>query len=62
MSTQINAGTQLGTIGVDEVLGEGGDPNAPKKRSIEARRPSGKRIATRTLLNIAAAMNGAKTA
>ena len=56
MSTQINAGTQLGTIGVDEVLGEGGEPNAPKKRSIEARRPSGKRIATRTLLNIAAAI------
>jgi N,N'-diacetylchitobiose transport system permease protein len=56
VSTQINAGTQLGTIGVEEVLGEGGEPNAPKKRSIEARRPSGKRIATRTMLNITAAI------
>ncbi len=56
MSTQINAGTQLGTIGVEEVLGEGGEPVAPKKRSIEARRPSGKRVLTRTLLNIAAAI------
>ena len=54
MSTQINASTQLGTIGVEEVLGEGGEPNAPRKRSIESRRPSGKRIATRTFLNIAA--------
>ncbi len=54
MSTQVNASTQLGTIGVDEVLGEGGEPNAPRKRSIEARRPSGKRIATRTFLNTAA--------
>ena len=56
MSTQINAGTQLGTIGVDEVLGEGGEPNAPKRRSIEARRPSAKRVGTRALLNIAAAI------
>jgi N,N'-diacetylchitobiose transport system permease protein len=54
VSTQINASTQLGTIGVDEVLGEGGEPNAPRKRSIESRRPSGKRMATRTFLNIAA--------
>ncbi|MGA7148980.1 MAG: carbohydrate ABC transporter permease [Microbacterium sp.] len=54
MSTQVNASTQLGTIGVEEVLGEGGEPNAPRKRSIEARRPSGKRIATRTFLNTAA--------
>ena len=54
MSTQINASTQLGTIGVEEVLGEGGEPNAPRKRSIESRRPSGKRIVTRTFLNIAA--------
>ena len=56
MSTQINAGTQLGTIGVEEVLGEGGEPNAPKRRSIEARRPSAKRVGTRALLNIAAAI------
>lgn len=54
MSTQINASTQLGTIGVEEVLGEGGEPNVPRKRSIESRRPSGKRIATRTFLNVAA--------
>ena len=54
MSTQINAGTQLGTIGVDEILEDGGRPKAPQRRSIEARRPSSKRVATRTLLNVAA--------
>nr|WP_127476831.1 carbohydrate ABC transporter permease [Microbacterium sulfonylureivorans] len=54
MSTQINASTQLGTIGVEDVLGEGGEPQTPRKRSIESRRPSGKRIATRTFLNVAA--------
>lgn len=54
MSTQVNAATQLGTIGVDEVLEEGGRPKAPKRRSIEARRPSGRRVVTRTFLNIAA--------
>jgi N,N'-diacetylchitobiose transport system permease protein len=56
VSTQINAGVQLGTIGASEVLGEGGEPKAPRRRSIEARRPSGRRIAQRTLLNIAAAI------
>jgi N,N'-diacetylchitobiose transport system permease protein len=56
VSTQINAANQLGTLGVEEVLGEGGAPKAPKRRSIEARRPSAKRIATRTMLNIAAAI------
>ena len=30
VSTQINASTQLGTIGVDEVLGDGGEPKAPQ--------------------------------
>ncbi len=54
VSTQINAGTQLGTIGVDEILDDGGRPKAPQRRSIEARRPSSKRVATRTLLNVAA--------
>ena len=54
MSTQINAGTQLGTIGVEEILEDGGRPKAPQRRSIEARRPSSKRVATRTLLNVAA--------
>ena len=54
MSTQINASTQLGTIGVDEILEDGGVPKAPRRRSIDARRPSGKRVATRAFLNIAA--------
>ncbi|GAA1983970.1 carbohydrate ABC transporter permease [Microbacterium pumilum] len=54
MST--NVSTQLGTIGVDDVLGEVGDTKTPKRRSIEARRPSAKKVATRTLLNIAAAI------
>ncbi|MDY0910554.1 carbohydrate ABC transporter permease [Microbacterium sp. CFBP9034] len=54
MSTQINASVQLGTIGVEEVLGEGGTPKTPRRRSIEARRPSGRRTATRALLNTAA--------
>ena len=56
MSTQINAANQLGTLGVDEILGEGGESKAPKKRSISARRPSARRVATRTFLNIAAAI------
>ncbi|MEU1972227.1 carbohydrate ABC transporter permease [Microbacterium sp. NPDC019599] len=56
MSTQINASTQLGTLGVDDILGEGGEPNAPKARSMRARRPSAKRVAARTFLNIAAAI------
>src|SRR6478735_8269052 len=54
VSTQINAGTQLGTIGVDEILEDGGQAKTPKNRSIEARRPSSKRVLTRTFLNIAA--------
>jgi len=56
VSTQINASTQLGTIGVEEVLGEGGEPRMPRRRSIQARRPSPRKVATRTLLNIAAAI------
>ncbi|MBU4465750.1 MAG: carbohydrate ABC transporter permease [Actinobacteria bacterium] len=51
MSYQVTAATQLGTVGVDEVLDEG---RPPKRGSIEVRRPSGRRILTRTLLNIAA--------
>jgi N,N'-diacetylchitobiose transport system permease protein len=56
VSTQINAGVQLGTIGAADVLGEGGEPNAPRRGSIRARRPSPRRVLTRTLLNIAAAI------
>lgn len=54
MSTQVTAGTQLGTIGVDEVLGETGDARRPRRRSLEARRPSQRRVVVRTLLNAAA--------
>ncbi|MFE1645749.1 carbohydrate ABC transporter permease [Microbacterium sp. P01] len=54
MSTQVNAATQLGTVGVEEVLEDGGVPRTPRRRSIEARRPSSRKVATRTLLNIAA--------
>ncbi|GAA1862466.1 carbohydrate ABC transporter permease [Microbacterium koreense] len=56
MSTQVNAATELGTLGVGEVLGEGGRPKAPRTRSIRARRPSPRRVAVRTLLNVAAAI------
>jgi N,N'-diacetylchitobiose transport system permease protein len=56
VSTQVTAGTQLGTIGVEDVIGEVGNVKKPKRGSIDARRPSGKRIAYRTFLNIAAAI------
>lgn len=56
MSTQINAATQLGTIGVDEILEDGGTPRAPRRRSIEVRRPAPRKVVTRTALNIAAAI------
>lgn len=56
MSTQITPATQLGTMGVEGVVGEVGNAKKPKRRSIEARRPSARRVATRTLLNIAAAI------
>lgn len=54
MSTQVSAGTQLGIVGVDEVIGEVGNAKKPKRRSIDARRPSPKKVAARTLLNITA--------
>jgi N,N'-diacetylchitobiose transport system permease protein len=56
VSTQVSAGTQLGTVGVDELIGEVGKAKTPKRRSIDARRPSGKRVAYRTALNAAAAI------
>ena len=56
MSTQINAGTQLGTIGVDEVLGERRRTDAPETRSIEARRPLRQARRDPDVLNIAAAI------
>lgn len=49
MSTQINVGTQLGTAGVEETL-----DTKTRRGSIERRRPSGRKVATRTMLNIAA--------
>lgn len=56
MSTQVSAGTQLTTIGVDEVIGEVGHAKTPRRGSIDARRPSSRKVVTRTLLNIAAAI------
>lgn len=49
MSLQVTPATQLGTVGVDEV-----QPGAPKTGSIAAHRPASRKVATRTLLNIAA--------
>jgi N,N'-diacetylchitobiose transport system permease protein len=54
VSTQVSVGTQLTTVGVDEVIGEVGNAKRPKRGSIQARRPSGRRVVTRTALNIAA--------
>ncbi|PZU49158.1 MAG: sugar ABC transporter permease [Microbacterium sp.] len=49
MSTQINVSTQLGTAGAADTL------DAPVRRgSIDARRPSGTKVLSRTLLNLAA--------
>ncbi|MGV9194916.1 carbohydrate ABC transporter permease [Microbacterium sp. MC2] len=48
MSTQVGIATQLGTVGVDEVLA-GPAPARPPRR-----RPSPRKVAVRTLLNIAA--------
>ena len=56
MSTQVSAGTQLTTIGVDEVIGDIGSAKTPKRGSIDARRPSPRRVVTRTVLNILAAI------
>ncbi|HBS74898.1 MAG TPA: sugar ABC transporter permease, partial [Microbacterium sp.] len=52
----VTTATQVGTVGVDEVLGEPGSPNRPAPRSLQARRPSSRRVLTRTLLNVAAAI------
>ena len=54
MSTQVSAATQVATVGVDEVLAEGGRSRTPARRSLEARRPSSRRRLSRTLLNVAA--------
>lgn len=53
MSTQVSSGMQLGTAGVEEVLGSG-TPGRPRRRSAQTRRPSPRRVAVRTVLNIAA--------
>ncbi len=54
MSTQVTPATQLGTVGVEDALGEVGNAKKPRRRSLEARRPSGKKILTRSALNLAA--------
>jgi N,N'-diacetylchitobiose transport system permease protein len=54
VSTQISVGNQLSTIGVDDVIGQVGDAKRPRRRSMEARRPSSRKVTTRVLLNIAA--------
>lgn len=56
MSTQVSAGTQLGTVGVEEVLGEVGNAKRPQLGSIDKRRPTPRRVVTRALLNITAAI------
>lgn len=56
MSSQVIPATQLATVGVDRVLEDGGRSKRPRKGSIEARRPSRRRVLTRTMLNIAAAI------
>ena len=54
MSTQTNVATQLGTVGVEQTIGEVGRARRPRRGSIGARRPSPRKAVTRTLLNIAA--------
>lgn len=56
MSTQVTSGTQLGTVGVEDVIGEVGNAKTPRRGSIDARRPSARRVTTRVILNIAAAI------
>lgn len=53
MSYQVTPATQLGTVGVEEVLSEAA-PKIPKKGSLEARRPSAKRVGARAGLNVIA--------
>ena len=53
MSYQVTPATQLGTMGVEEVLDDAA-PKRPKKRSIEAHRPPAKKVGVRALLNVAA--------
>lgn len=54
MSTQVTPATQLGTVGVEDAIGEVGDAKKSRRRSLDARRPSGKKVVTRTALNITA--------
>jgi N,N'-diacetylchitobiose transport system permease protein len=54
VSTQVSVGTQLTTVGVDEVIGEVGKSRQPRRGSIDARRPSPRKVVTRTFLNVAA--------
>ncbi len=52
MSTQITPATQLGTVGVDEVIQDADARRA--RRTMTQRRPSGRKVLSRTFLNIAA--------
>ena len=55
MSTQVTPATQLGTIGIDDE--PRGRPRGTRPPRLEgARRPSPRKVVTRTLLNIAAAV------
>ncbi|HAJ18386.1 MAG TPA: sugar ABC transporter permease [Microbacterium sp.] len=55
MSTQVTPATQLGTIGIDDE--PRGRPRGTRSPRLEgARRPSPRKVVTRTLLNIAAAV------
>ncbi|MFT3798277.1 carbohydrate ABC transporter permease [Microbacterium sp.] len=48
MSSQVNVSTQVGTVGAPQL------DKKVRRGSIDARRPSGRKVATRTLLNLAA--------
>ncbi|MDD7962080.1 carbohydrate ABC transporter permease [Microbacterium thalli] len=54
MSTQVTPAVQLGTVGVEEVVGDGGRLPRPRPRSLAARRPPRRRLFSRAALNLAA--------
>lgn len=54
MSTQVTPATQLGTVGVDEVVGGVGRAKRPRPGSLAARRPPRRRMLSRASLNLAA--------
>lgn len=54
MSTQVTPAVQLGTVGVEEVVGDGGRLPPPRPRSLSSRRPPRRRLFSRAALNLAA--------